>query len=281
MRKRRERGMIAKSFRFGMFWGFLIFLVINYGRIIDLFLAFPLGTMFSYFIGGNPDGAVQALGAYLHEDLAASGLWWRYLYVAVTVMGLSWLVQYLFKQLKASKEEELEGLESEPISEKVPKPAFTIPKWPKSWRPSALPVFQKSEMPLPVAPKDERAPEPAGPLHVSSLARVKTKLVLGHACYISFEEVESGARREFEVPKAVFENLNEQVMGTLSYSQSGPSRLFGGFVPEAAKVQLADAPVELEVDGRVKELRTLRGLLDEGLITEEDYDVKKRQILEL
>lgn len=283
MRKRRSRGALTKSLRFGIFWGFLIFLLVSYRRIINLILAFPLGAMMSYAIGGDVNRAVYVLGDYLHSDLGTSGLFWRYVYVAVTVMLLRWLVQYLLKQLKASKEEDdLEAVLESPKASQIRKPKFSLPAslagLQKPEVLSKIPAFQKSEAPLVDSPikevsvNEEILPmeEPKPLQRVEVPARVKTKLVLGQACYVSFEETVSHERREFELNKALFDQLEEQQLGTLSYSRLGDELIFTGF-----------AAHQVEVDKRVKELRTLKGLLDEGLINEEDYEAKKRQILEI
>ena len=268
MRQQRRKKFIPKTIRAGFFWGTVLFLVIHYRRILNLILAFPLGEMGGYLLRGDTEQAVLSFGGYIH-DLVSSGLFWRWVYFVLTLILLIWLLLFTLKQHRKERNE----LDIDVSDRKIQIPP--LPKLPK------LAAIQKYVPKLPALPKQENIVlENAGSQRFSDRARVKTKLVLGNAHYVSFEALQTGKRLEFEVPKSLFEAWEEQAVGVLSYTEvfheKSPVYVFEGFEQEKPP-----AEVETVTDDRIKELRTYKKLLDEGLITEADYEAKKRQIIEL
>lgn len=288
MSKRRpKKRMISRAVRYGFFWGALIFLLTNFNGLWELFLAFPISQMVSYLLQGDGNAAFLEFGSFVYF-LVNGGLFGRFLFLVLITILFIWILLFVFSQLKNEKK-------AEAFENPRQKAAWhlKLPKWEQLPK---LPNLSKYKPTLPVLPKE--APDFPNPQLLSSKAWVKTKLVLGHVCYGSFQ-LEDGSRIEFQLPKEEFQGLLEQESGQLSYIMRDGAYEFANFVPDrkvSAEVKPISEPepdVKVpekaetisqpapEVDERVKELRTLKSLLDEGLITEDDYEAKKRQLLNL
>ncbi|MCL1950355.1 MAG: SHOCT domain-containing protein [Turicibacter sp.] len=292
-RQQRKQRPMRRAFKRGLFWGTIIFLLTHYRRLLDLILSFPLREIGSAFITGNGNQALWEFGGFIAR-IVYSRIFERYLYVAVTTTLLFWIFPFIMSQLKKGKDEDarfMEGFDPIPPEDEVELVEEKEPQAAKT---------EDVEPPIPA---------PISKTH-SSRALIKTKLLLGSQHFASFELIETAGRFEFELDKRIFDQLREQETGTLLYTEVpkpyGLTQVFNNFIQDvpfsapdpAIEEKLAETPVPIDPevefetapsaaaiklyeDKRVKELRILKALLDEGLINADDYDLKKRQILGL